>query len=63
MAALRQLEVTNIIQSIKVLGFFHVTYHISCTFAGTRGVPITPENLITTGKADSGLWGQSLSVS
>lgn len=35
MAALRQLEVTNIIRSIKVLMFFHITYHISCTFAGT----------------------------
>jgi len=46
----------------EVLPFFHVTYHISCTFGGIHGVPSTPEDLITMGTADSGLWGQSLGV-
>lgn len=63
MAPLRQLEVINVIQSLKGLGFFHVTYSISWTVAGNCGVSSAPENLITMGKADSDLWGQNLSVS
>lgn len=54
----------NIIQeNIKLLEVFHVIYHVSCTFAGIHVIPDTPENLITAGKAEGGLWEQSLSLS